>query len=716
MPHIEGNTSKARVLVLISGTGSNLEALIEYSRLNPDCPYRVTKVVADRPCRGLEKAAKSGIKAIALDRRDPEFGPRLLEEAKDQDFIVLAGYLSILEPAFIAAHRGRIINIHPSLLPRHGGSGMYGLKVHESVLAAGDTESGCTVHLVDEGVDSGQILLQRNLPVRPDDTAIALRDRILVLEHDCIVKGLLRLIDEFSKKKGYGFSMNALLSVFYKDGILELAHFLIKKGFTIISSGGTFKYLSEHGIQARSVDDVTGFPEMLDGRVKTLHPRIHGGLLARRDLPEHMSVIKEHDIEPIDLVCVNLYPFREKLAEGLPFQEMIEYIDIGGPSMLRSAAKNFDSVYVLSSPAQYTEFMTCYEANANLAELRRDLAGAVFRLTAAYDQEIADWLSVAPEKTPEAAPNIVSDPFPEHLTLNLTKQQELRYAENPHQKGSFYSIDGKTGFMTSFIQHNGKALGYINFKDLEAAWRIVSDFEETCCAAVKHNTPCGVALGKDPRDAYQRAYDCDPLSIFGGIVAVNREIDEACAQKMTEIMLHMVCAPSFTPEALAIFRQKKNLIIIEMKEAPGKNYSLISSDGGVLLQEEDELLYNELTVVTKLAPDPEDLAELLFAMKVVKFVKSNAIVVSKAKMATGIGGGFVNRIDATRYALQRAQGGHCLASDAFFPFADVVEEANKYGITAIIQPGGSLNDQMSIAKCDELGIAMVFTGLRHFRH
>lgn len=515
--------------------------------------------------------------------------------------------------------------------------------------------------------------------------------------------------------------MNALLSVFYKDGILELAQFLVGKGFNIISSGGTYKYLASHGIAVRTVDSVTGFPEMLDGRVKTLHPKIHGGLLARRDLPEHMDTIKEHGIEPIDLVCVNLYPFREKLAEGLSFDEMIEFIDIGGPSMLRSAAKNFDSVYVLSDPAQYSEFMTRYESGKDLPKLRKSLAQQVFSLTSAYDGQISEWLRdtlVKDQETiSETAPKTLdSSLFPEHLALNLTKKTELRYAENPHQKGSFYAIDGKEGFMTSFIQHNGKAMGYINFKDLESAWRIVCDFEDICCAAVKHNTPCGVALGESARDAYERAYECDPLSIFGGIVAVNREIDAACAEKMTEIMLHIVCAPSYTKEALEILSRKKNLIVIEMKEKPGKNYSFISSDGGVLLQEEDNELYNELNVVTKAAPDEATMDELLFAMRVVKFVKSNAIVVSRDKMATGIGGGFVNRVDAAQYALERAKGAYCLASDAFFPFHDVVEKAHEYGIKAIIQPGGSLKDQDSIDKCDELGIAMVFTGMRHFRH
>lgn len=500
--------------------------------------------------------------------------------------------------------------------------------------------------------------------------------------------------------------MNALISVYDKTGALELARFLEERGFSILSSGGTARYLQEAGIAVRGVETVTGFPEILDGRVKTLHPRIHGAILARRDDARHMETLAEQHIEPIDLVCVNLYPFQAKLKEGLSFQDMIEFIDIGGPSMLRSAAKNFDHVFVLTDPAQYDDFMTRYDQGGDLPGLRRELALEVFRRTSDYDRSIAAWLAGAPESTD----------FPDHLTLELTKVTDLRYGENPHQKGSFYAIAGQPGFMTSFIQHHGKAFGFINYKDLEAAWRIVSDFEEPCCAAVKHNTPCGVALGEDARDAYRRAHDCDPLSIFGGIVAVNRTVDGATAALMNETMLHIVCAPAFTDEALATLKLKKNLIVVEMTEQPGDERIMISSGGGMLIQEDDGTLYEDLRVVTQTSPSQAELAELLFAMKVVKHVKSNAIVVTKDRAALGIGGGFVNRIDAAQYALEHGKGARCLASDAFFPFPDVVEEAHRYGIRAIIQPGGSLKDEESINRCNELGIAMVFTGTRHFRH
>lgn len=516
--------------------------------------------------------------------------------------------------------------------------------------------------------------------------------------------------------------MNALLSVYDKEGILELAGFLKEQGFSIISSGGTYKYLKDNGIQVMTVEAVTESPEILDGRVKTLHPRIHGGILARRDDQAHMETLETMAIGTIDLVCVNLYPFREKLKEGLSFNEMIEFIDIGGPSMLRSAAKNHEGVFVLSDPDQYREFMDRYVSGGDLTGYRQELARKVFRETCDYDRAIAEWLAregaagspaasehAATEETPQS-------PFPEELTVRLIKEKDLRYGENPHQRSSFYRIEGHTGFMTSFRQLNGKAMGYINYKDLESAWRIVSDFEAPCSAAVKHNTPCGVALGENARDAYEKAHACDPLSIFGGIVAVNRPIDGPCALKMAETMLHIICAPSFTEEALAILRAKKNLILIEMTETPGDRPSFISSEGGVLLQEEDRLLYSELTTVTRRQPTEEELKELLFAMNVVKFVKSNAIVVSEGRQALGIGGGFVNRVDAARYALDKGRGARCMASDAFFPFADVVETAHAKGVTAIIQPGGSVNDQLSIDRCNELDIAMVFTGIRHFRH
>ena len=711
-------------MVLISGSGTNMAAVIQRS-LAGDRPYEVVKVISDRPAGGMAKAAALGIPAVMIDRSKGSFHEDLLKETKGADFIVLAGFLSILEPRFIRRFSGRILNIHPSLLPKYGGLGMHGLNVHAAVLAAGERESGCSCHIVTEEVDGGPVLIQRKVLVGPTDTPETLQKRILAEEHLCLSEGLIKLIEQ---KKGV--HMNALLSVYDKEGILELAEYLIGQGFTIISSGGTCDYLLKHGIAARSVESVTGSREILGGRVKTLHPRIHGGILARRDDRDHLHSLKEQGIDTIDLVCVNLYPFEEKRREDLAFDELIEFIDIGGPSMLRSAAKNHAGVFVLSDPSQYAEFKERFSRETDQTSYRRHLALAAFKRTAAYDQAIAEWLEqeLSSPISDLNQPLIDNDPFagnegyfpenrfPEKRKVQLVKVEDLRYGENPHQKSSFYRLEGQEGFMTSFIQHHGKAMGYINYKDLESAWRIVCDFETTCCAAVKHNTPSGVATGKDAEDAYKRAHSCDPLSIFGGIVAVNTPVDGPCARKMTETMLHIVCAPAFTEEALSILKKKKNLIVIEMREKPGDELNFISSGGGVLIQEEDDLLYSKLQTVTLREPSEEELAELLFAMKVVKFTKSNAIVVSRDEMALGIGGGFVNRVDAAGYALERGNGATCLASDAFFPFSDVVEVAHRHGIRAIIQPGGSVNDQLSIDRCNELGIAMVFTSTRHFRH
>lgn len=695
--------------VLTSGRGSNLEAVIRHSQADPDCPYEVTRVIADRPCYALERAAAHGIAMTSLDRKAPDFQERLRRQLQGFDLIVLAGFLSILSPQIIADHPGRILNIHPSLLPRHGGVGMHGLYVHEAVIDAGDAVSGCSAHLVTEAVDQGPVVVQKTVTVQPDDTPQTLQARILPLEHEVLVAAILKLWAGSADNqliKEAKMPMNALISVYDKEGALELAHFLEARGFTILSSGGTARYLQEAGIAVRGVDTITGFPEILDGRVKTLHPRIHGGILARRDLPSHMETLAEQQIEPIDVVCVNLYPFEKKLGENLAFEEMIEFIDIGGPSMLRSAAKNFDHVYVLTDPVQYAPFMEQYGAGADLAAFRKKLALEVFRRTSAYDASIARWLAGESAKSVN----------PDHLTLELDKLADLRYGENPHQTGAFYGIPGKPGFMTTFIQHHGKEFGFINYKDLEAAWRIVSAFTEPACAAVKHNTPCGVALGSDAAQAYQRAFDCDPLSIFGGIVAVNRPLDVATARLMSQTMLHIVCAPAYSEEALAILRQKKTLIVVEMTQTPTDEPSLVSCGGGILLQTEDQSEAEAYRVVTKAVPTEAEMAELRFAWRVVKFVKSNAIVVTHHRAALGIGGGFVNRIDAARYALEHGDGASCLASDAFFPFPDVVEEAHRHGIRAIIQPGGSLKDEESIRRCDELGIAMVFTGMRHFRH
>ncbi|OPX47642.1 bifunctional phosphoribosylaminoimidazolecarboxamide formyltransferase/IMP cyclohydrolase [Clostridium thermobutyricum] len=497
----------------------------------------------------------------------------------------------------------------------------------------------------------------------------------------------------------------ALISVFDKDGVLELAKFLEERDVEIISTGGTFKYLKENGVNVIEVNEVTNFPEMLDGRVKTLHPLIHAGILAIRDKEDHMNTLKERNINTIDYVVVNLYPFFNKVREDLTFEEKIEFIDIGGPTMLRSSAKNFRDVVVLSDKNDYKRVMDEISENGEVSfKLRKILAGKVFNLTNAYDAAISNFLLEGEEE------------YPEYLSISYKKKQNLRYGENPHQSAAYYSSNEFDGAMNSFEILNGKELSYNNIKDLDIAWKVCNEFEEIACCALKHNTPCGVAIGDSVFEVYKKAHDADPISIFGGIVAINREVDEETAIEMSKIFLEVVAAPSFTDGALEVLKKKKNLRVIKCNKKPNAKKFMVTVDGGILVQEEDLKLKNEMNVVTEKQPTESELRDMEFGMKVVKYVKSNAIVAIKDGVAIGIGGGQVNRILATTEALERGKGATILASDAFFPFRDCVDEAAKYGIKGIVQPGGSIRDEESIVACNEHGISMAFTGVRHFKH
>lgn len=497
----------------------------------------------------------------------------------------------------------------------------------------------------------------------------------------------------------------ALISVFDKNGILEFANFLVNHGVEIISTGGTYKHLKENGVPVIEVAEVTGAPEMLDGRVKTLHPVIHGGILAIRDNAEHMATIKERGISTIDMVVVNLYPFFKKVNEDLTFEEKVEFIDIGGPTMLRSAAKSFHDVVVISDTADYETIMKEMEAGEVTFETKKRLAGKVFNLTSAYDAAISQFL--------------LGDEMPKYLNASYEKLMDLRYGENPHQKAAYYVSTTDTGAMKDFDQLNGKELSFNNLRDMDVAWRTVCEFIEPACCGLKHSTPCGAAIGKNVYEAYTKAYECDPVSIFGGIVALNKEVDADTAREMVKIFLEIVIAPSFTDEALEVLRTKKNLRVIKCKHTPQDKINMVKVDGGLLIQDEDLSFTTDYEAVTEKAPTAEEMENLIFGMKVVKHVKSNAIVVVKDMMAVGIGNGETNRIWPTRQAIERAGDkieGAILASDAFFPFRDVVDECAKAGIKAIIQPGGSMRDQESIDACNEHGMSMVFTGMRHFKH
>lgn len=499
----------------------------------------------------------------------------------------------------------------------------------------------------------------------------------------------------------------ALISVYDKTGIVDFTKFLRGQGIEIISTGGTYKLLQENNIEVKEVAEVTKAAEMLDGRVKTLHPVVHGGILAIRDNEEHMNTLKEREIDTIDLVCVNLYPFFEKAREGLSFEDTVEFIDIGGPTMLRSAAKNFKDVVVICDAADYSTIAEEISSTGQVSfETRKKLAMKVFNLTTAYDSAICEYL----------LNNCEEKPSNKYLALSYEKFDDLRYGENPHQEATVYTNTNKQGMLNNIEILNGKALSYNNIKDMDIAWKVVNEFEEIACCGLKHNSPCGVALGSTAFEAYTKAFSCDEVSIFGGIVAVNTTVTKEAAEEMKKTFLEIVIAPGFEEEALEVLKTKKNLRIIRCTAKSSDKKEVISVDGGILVQDTDKKLVEDIKVVTEAAPTKEQMDDMIFGMKVCKYVKSNAIVVVKDGMAKGIAGGQVNRIWATEQAIERAGDGVVLASDAFFPFRDCVDEAHKNGIRAIIQPGGSVRDQESIDACNEYGIPMVFTGIRHFKH
>ncbi len=510
----------------------------------------------------------------------------------------------------------------------------------------------------------------------------------------------------------------ALISVSDKTGIIEFASALATKGVEIISTGGTEKALSAAGLKVINISDVTGFPECLDGRVKTLHPKVHAGILAMRSNEEHMNQIKDLGVDTIDLVVINLYPFKQTILKGdVELEEAIENIDIGGPTMIRAAAKNYQDVAVVVDPADYEKVLAeMNEAGDVSAKTKFRLAYKVFEHTSHYDTLIAKYLR-----------DTLGDiDYPETLSLTFEKAQEMRYGENPHQSAVFYKeVGANRGFLPSAVQLHGKELSFNNINDTNGALMLLKEFEEPTVVAVKHTNPCGVGSADNIYDAYIRAYESDPTSIFGGIIAANREIDIKTAEEINKIFIEIVIAPSFSDEAFAVLSQKKNIRLLKLEgieeKAADDTLDMKKVAGGLLVQKNDDVLFNEEDVkcVTNVQPTKEQMEDLKFAMKVVKHTKSNAIVVAKNKSTLGVGPGQTNRVLPTRVAIEYAGErsiGAVLASDAFFPFSDCVEVAAAAGIKAIIQPGGSIKDQDSIDACNKYGIAMVFTGMRHFKH
>jgi phosphoribosylaminoimidazolecarboxamide formyltransferase/IMP cyclohydrolase len=657
----------------------------------------------------------------------------------------MAGFMTVLAEPIFAAFPGRVVNTHPSLLPAFRGA-----HAVADALVAGVKVAGCTIHLATIEVDDGPILAQEAVPILPGDTEDSLHERIKAVEHRLYPKVLADLLAGGSGAipDTLGASANgsgavvagsgaavagsgaavagsgaavagsgaavagsgadgpvpirrALISVYDKTGLLDFARGLADLGVILLASGGTSSALAEAGIPVTPVESVTGAPEMLGGRVKTLHPRIHGGILADRGQASHRADLAAQGIEPIDLVVANLYPFLERPS--------IETIDIGGPTMVRAAAKNHAWVGVVTDPARYGDVLEELQADGGRlsAATRADLALEAFAHTAAYDAAIVRWLD--------------ADPLPRHLILPLERVASLRYGENPHQAGARYRDMLGRGWLDGMVQHGGKELSFINLLDSESAWRLVNSFDVPACVIVKHANPCGVALGTGPADAYRKAFECDSLSAFGGVVALNRPLDEETAAAIGEVFTEVVLAPSFAPAALEALAAKKNLRLLECPPPTGGGLDLRRAGGGFLVQETDPPDEDRSTwkVVTKATPTDGQMADLAFAMKVCAATGSNAIVLAKGGVAYGIGAGQQSRVHSSEMAAKkadgRARGGVC-ASDAFFPFRDAVDTAVAAGAAAIVQPGGSIGDDKVIAAADEAGVAMVFTGRRHFRH
>ena len=507
----------------------------------------------------------------------------------------------------------------------------------------------------------------------------------------------------------------ALVSVSDKTNLVPFVSSLVELGYEIISTGGTKKALEAAGIKTIGISEVTDFPEIMDGRVKTLHPKVHGALLCVRDNPDHVRQIEELGIQYIDLVCVNLYPFKETVQKpGVSHEEIIENIDIGGPSMLRSASKNYKFIPVLCDPSDYDAVVKELRENGETSLTTREyLAAKVFRHTASYDTMIASYLT---ERTGEK--------YPEKFTITFDKVQELRYGENPHQSAAFYKGMNPQYSLANAKQLHGKELSYNNIQDGNAAIEILKDFEgQPAVVGLKHMNPCGVGIGKTIEEAWDKAYEADPVSIFGGIVAFNEPIHASVAEKLSKIFLEIIIAPAFDEDAFEILSKKKNIRLMQLDTSLEVNakYKVTNVNDGLLVQDIDDhkITAEDLRCVTNRKPTEEELEQLLFAWKVVKHVKSNAIVLVKDNMTIGVGAGQMNRVGAAKIAIEQAgekAKGSTMSSDAFFPMPDTVEEAVKAGVTAIIQPGGSIKDQLSIDVCNEHGIAMVYTGVRHFKH
>ena len=752
-----------RIAVGVSGSGTNLRALtarIDRGALDAE----IALVFADRPCAALGWASEAGIDTALIE----DLGARSLDtraladwnltetlKALDVDAVVLAGFMRLLGPILLDAFPGRVLNVHPSLLPAFPGA-----HAVRDALAAGAAATGVTVHLVDASLDGGPIVLAEAVPVLAGDTEEALLERLHAVEHRILPRAVGLLLAGALHVDGRRVTIDAgiaarapaprraLLSVSDKAGLIPFATALVAWGFELVSTGGTARALRDAGLPVTDVAAVTGFPEMLDGRVKTLHPRVHGGILADRRLAAHRQQLAAAGIEPFELVVVNLYPFaaaaERALRGALDLDGLVEEIDIGGPSMVRAAAKNHASVAIVTDPGRYDDILAALDAEGTVpAGLRSALAVEAFRHTAAYDARIAE---VLPQRM--AAEGVIlpdepgmpgaADPFPARLTVTLERVETLRYGENPHQPAARYRRPGATAadgpFATGAPPLQGKALSYNNVLDGSAAAGIGRLLRGPACVIVKHTNPCGAAERNTLATAWDDALAADPVSAFGGVVALTRPVDREVAERLASIFLEVVVAPAFEPAALEVLAAKPNLRLVvdpalgadAPLPAPSPTGSLRSSGGAVLVTAPDTAPDDPATwtVATKRAPTDAERRDLDLAWRLVRGVTSNAIVLVRDGMLIGIGSGQTSRVDAARQAVTKAAAllgadrllGASCASDAFYPFPDAVEVCLAAGVTAFAQPGGSVRDADAFAAADAAGAAMLMTGVRHFRH
>lgn len=697
-----------KIAVFASGNGSNFENLVELSKIGYLKPS-INILITNRKCGAIEKANKFSIPSIIS--KDENL---ILNELSNRniDLIVLAGYLSKIGTKIIEKYEGRIINIHPALLPSFSGKGFYGDKVHKAVIEKGTKISGISIHFVDKNYDTGPIIFQKDIFITSTDTPYSIEQKIHKLEYfyypfiiNMIYDGIITLKDKKvtinPNKKNT--SKHALISLTDKEGSVEFSRELNKRGYLIISTGGTYKLLNENGIKCVNIESITGFDEILNGRVKTLNNIIFGGILGISEKSSHLNEMNEFFIPKIDIVAVNLYNFQKAADNYQAFDdELMENIDIGGVSLLRAAAKNFKEVMVVCDKNDYELVLKNLE-NPN-EKTNKYLALKAFQHTAKYDSQIATKLSEG-----------------DFISITAKKTFDLRYGENPHQKATFYSINDKL----PFIQISGKELSYNNILDAYGSWQAVCDFNQPACVIFKHVTPCGIAKDDDINKAFEKAYASDPLSAFGGIIAINRSITKRIAEFLSDKFIEIISAPDYDNEAIEIFKKKKNLRILKW-EKDIRNSKIIRSMGDeFLLADSDNIVLSEKWEVVSGEITQEEKEALIFAFTCVKHIKSNAIVLTSRDATVGIGAGQMSRIDAVHMAeykyskyLENNPKPDILvmASDAFFPFEDSVIKAKEIGVKAIIQPGGSIRDSNVIEKAKELGIKMVLTGVRHFRH